>query len=190
MAVAYDWHNYGKPTIGDRTDIEGVPIDHLQALLPHLLPARQRVADRRREDSTKPRARRWCSKHFGAIPRPARDPAGTSTPRADAGRRAPRGPAPRGRRADRRGRRTTFRRRVPEDCRDCRSSVRYSRRAGWAAAQALVATGKAAAVCSAALMLAEPGMFGFGVQVRKPAIRSTRHSISSSRSSKSRPPNP
>jgi zinc protease len=31
MAAAFDWHNYGKPTIGNRADIERVPIDRLQA---------------------------------------------------------------------------------------------------------------------------------------------------------------
>jgi len=31
MAVAFEWHNYGKSTIGNRTDIERVPIDSLQA---------------------------------------------------------------------------------------------------------------------------------------------------------------
>ncbi|HEV3439644.1 MAG TPA: insulinase family protein, partial [Gemmata sp.] len=30
MAAAYEWHNYGKSTIGNRTDIERVPIDNLQ----------------------------------------------------------------------------------------------------------------------------------------------------------------
>lgn len=30
-AAAYEWHNYGKSTIGNRTDIERVPIDSLQA---------------------------------------------------------------------------------------------------------------------------------------------------------------
>ena len=29
-AVAYEWHNYGKSTIGNRSDIERVPIDNLQ----------------------------------------------------------------------------------------------------------------------------------------------------------------
>src|SRR5882724_11455031 len=29
-AAAYDWHNYGKSTIGNRTDIERVPIENLQ----------------------------------------------------------------------------------------------------------------------------------------------------------------
>jgi zinc protease len=31
MAIAYEWHNYGKSTIGNRADIERVPIDNLQA---------------------------------------------------------------------------------------------------------------------------------------------------------------
>ena len=30
-SVAYEWHNYGKSTIGNRTDIERVPIDNLRA---------------------------------------------------------------------------------------------------------------------------------------------------------------
>ena len=31
MAAAYEWHNYGKSTIGARADLENVPIDRLQA---------------------------------------------------------------------------------------------------------------------------------------------------------------
>src|SRR5258708_3555832 len=31
VATAYLWHNYGKPTIGSRADIENVPIDRLAA---------------------------------------------------------------------------------------------------------------------------------------------------------------
>src|SRR5262249_59719830 len=31
VAAAYLWHNYGKPTIGARADIENVPIDRLAA---------------------------------------------------------------------------------------------------------------------------------------------------------------
>ncbi len=31
MAIAYEWHNYGKSTIGNRADIERVPIENLQA---------------------------------------------------------------------------------------------------------------------------------------------------------------
>ncbi len=31
QSVAYDWHSYGRPTIGNRSDIENVDIAHLQA---------------------------------------------------------------------------------------------------------------------------------------------------------------
>jgi len=31
MATAFEWHNYGKSTIGNRSDIERVPIENLQA---------------------------------------------------------------------------------------------------------------------------------------------------------------
>lgn len=31
LAAAYDWHNYGKSTIGSKADLENVPIDRLQA---------------------------------------------------------------------------------------------------------------------------------------------------------------
>ncbi|MGE5451859.1 MAG: M16 family metallopeptidase [Acidobacteriota bacterium] len=31
VATMYEWHNYGKSTIGARTDVEGVDISHLQA---------------------------------------------------------------------------------------------------------------------------------------------------------------
>ncbi len=31
MSAAYDWHNYGKPVIGARSDIEHVNVDHLRA---------------------------------------------------------------------------------------------------------------------------------------------------------------
>ncbi|MFN9853879.1 MAG: M16 family metallopeptidase, partial [Planctomycetota bacterium] len=30
QAVAYEWHNYGKTTIGNRSDIERVPVDNLR----------------------------------------------------------------------------------------------------------------------------------------------------------------
>ena len=40
-AVAYDWHNYGKPTIGNRSDIERVPVENLRAFYKKLLPAGQ-----------------------------------------------------------------------------------------------------------------------------------------------------
>ena len=54
QASAYDWHNYGNLTIGARSDIENVDIAAAAGVLPALLPARQRGADRRR--AVRPRA--------------------------------------------------------------------------------------------------------------------------------------
>ena len=31
MAVMFHWHNYGRSTIGEKSDIEGAPIERLQA---------------------------------------------------------------------------------------------------------------------------------------------------------------
>ena len=31
MSSAFEWHNYGKSTIGNRADIERVPIDRLKS---------------------------------------------------------------------------------------------------------------------------------------------------------------
>ena len=30
MSAAYEWHNYGKTTIGNRADIERVPVENLR----------------------------------------------------------------------------------------------------------------------------------------------------------------
>jgi zinc protease len=49
LAAMYDWHNYGKSTIGARTDVENVDIPRLQAFYQAALPARQRDADRHRQ---------------------------------------------------------------------------------------------------------------------------------------------
>ena len=93
-----DWHNYGKTTIGDRTDIENVPIDRLQAFYRTLLPARQRACCRRRPlrraegaGARREALRRDCQADAHAATR--------STRRADAGRRALGHAAPRRRRA-------------------------------------------------------------------------------------------
>ena len=49
QSVAYDWHSYGRSTIGNRSDIENVKIENLQAFYRTLLPARQRGAAGRRQ---------------------------------------------------------------------------------------------------------------------------------------------
>ena len=39
LPAVFQWHNYGHSTIGEKSDIEGAPIERLQAVLPPLLPA-------------------------------------------------------------------------------------------------------------------------------------------------------
>ena len=70
-AAAYNWHNYGKPTIGNRSDIERVPVERLQAFYRKYYQPDNVVlvvAGRFEE----PRALELVQKYFGAIPRPAR----------------------------------------------------------------------------------------------------------------------
>jgi len=70
-AAAYDWHNYGKSTIGNRTDIERVPIENLRAFYRKFYQPDNvvlTVAGQFAED----KALELVQKYFGAIPRPAR----------------------------------------------------------------------------------------------------------------------
>jgi zinc protease len=69
--IAYPWHNYGNPTIGQRADIERVPIDKLQAFYRTWYQPDNAVlliAGRFEE----PRALELVAKHFGPIAKPAR----------------------------------------------------------------------------------------------------------------------
>ena len=71
MAAAYEWHNYGKTTIGNRFDIERVPIDNLRAFYrKYYQPDNvvMIVAGKFKEA----RALELIQKHLGAIPRPKR----------------------------------------------------------------------------------------------------------------------
>ena len=71
MAAAFDWHNYGKSTIGNRTDIERVPIKNLQAFYKKHYQADNCVlvvAGRFDE----PKALALIEKYFGALPKPTR----------------------------------------------------------------------------------------------------------------------
>jgi zinc protease len=70
-ATAYNWHNYGKPTIGNRSDIERVPVDNLRAFYKKyyqpdnvvlVVAGKFEVA----------RALGLVQKYFGPIPRPER----------------------------------------------------------------------------------------------------------------------
>ena len=70
-AVAYDWHNYAKPTIGNRSDIERVPIQNLQAFYrKYYQPDNVMLIVAGKFDEAKALA--MITKHFGVVPRPAR----------------------------------------------------------------------------------------------------------------------
>ena len=70
-SVAYDWHNYGKSTIGARSDLENVPIERLQAFYKKYYQpdnAILTVAGKIDEAATL----ELVNKYFGSIPRPTR----------------------------------------------------------------------------------------------------------------------
>ena len=70
-AVAYEWHNYGKLTIGNRSDIERVPVDNLRDFYRRFYqPDNAVLVVAGRFDEKK--ALEYIQKYFGAIPRPDR----------------------------------------------------------------------------------------------------------------------
>ena len=71
LAVAYEWHNYGKSTIGNRSDIERVPIDRLQAFYKkYYQPDNVLVVVAGKFDEA--RALALFGKYFGALRKPER----------------------------------------------------------------------------------------------------------------------
>ena len=71
LATMYVWHNYGKPTIGARSDVENVDIGKLQAFYRQYYQpdnATLIVSGKFNEAQTL----RWIADGFGAIPKPAR----------------------------------------------------------------------------------------------------------------------
>lgn len=71
MAAAFEWHNYGKSTIGARSDIENVPIERLQAFYrKYYQPDNAILVVAGKFDV--PRTLGLIATKFGAIPRPAR----------------------------------------------------------------------------------------------------------------------
>ncbi len=71
VSTMYLWHNYGKSTIGARSDIENVPIPRLQAFYrEHYQPDNAVLLVSGRIDETKTLA--LIAKHFGLIPKPKR----------------------------------------------------------------------------------------------------------------------
>ena len=86
-AAAFDWHNYGKSTIGARTDVENVRIDNLQAFYRRYYQPDNAVlviAGKLDRDATLA----LVNATFGAIPRPTRTllPAYTRDPVQDGAR--------------------------------------------------------------------------------------------------------
>ncbi len=70
-SAAFEWHNYGKSTIGNRTDIERVPITNLQAFYrKYYQPDNAVLIVAGKFDEKK--ALELCEKYFGSIPKPAR----------------------------------------------------------------------------------------------------------------------
>ncbi len=98
QSIAYDWHNYGNSTIGNRSDIENVEIANLQAFYrTYYQPDNAVLLIAGKFEPAK--ALQLVTKHFGAIPRPTRKLPTAVDGGADAGWRAQRHGAPRGRSA-------------------------------------------------------------------------------------------
>ncbi len=78
MATAYEWHNYGKSTIGNRSDIERVPIENLQDFYKkHYQPDNAVVIVAGKFDEAK--ALSLVNKYYGSMPRPTRKLSATYT---------------------------------------------------------------------------------------------------------------
>ncbi|KQV44933.1 MULTISPECIES: pitrilysin family protein [unclassified Duganella] len=78
MSVAFDWHNYGKSTIGARSDIEGVSIDRLRAFYQrYYQPDNAILMVAGRFDEARVLAQ--INELFGKIPKPTRVLAPTYT---------------------------------------------------------------------------------------------------------------
>ncbi|MDQ6678541.1 MAG: insulinase family protein, partial [Acidobacteriota bacterium] len=166
MATAYEWHNYGKETIGSKADLEHVPIDRLQAFYHNYYQpdnAVLLVAGKIDE----PKALQLVNEIFGKIPRPARKLQTTYTldPVQD-------------------GERTVIVRRVgdvqlidavyhtPDGSNPDTAALDVladlmERAPSGRLYQALVETKKAASVTAFQFQLKEPGVIVFGATVRK-----------------------
>ncbi|UMR33085.1 insulinase family protein [Massilia sp. MB5] len=71
QSVAYDWHSYGRSTIGNRSDIENVRIENLQAFYrTWYQPDNAVLLVAGKFDPSQTLA--WISKSFGVIPKPKR----------------------------------------------------------------------------------------------------------------------
>lgn len=72
QAVMYDWHAYGRPTIGARSDIENVEIPNLRAFYERYYQPDNAVLTISGKFDTE-KVLGWVAKSFGPIPRPKRE---------------------------------------------------------------------------------------------------------------------
>lgn len=78
MSTAYLWHNYGKSTIGSRSDLENVPIDRLQAFYrKYYQPDNAVLTVVGKIDEAK--TLQMINEKFGTIPKPTREIPATYT---------------------------------------------------------------------------------------------------------------
>ncbi len=71
LAASYEWHNYGKTTIGNRSDIERVPIEKLQAFYrKYYQPDNAVLIVAGQFDEAKTLG--WIAKYFGPLKKPVR----------------------------------------------------------------------------------------------------------------------
>jgi zinc protease len=78
MSAAYEWHNYGKSTIGSRADIENVSIDRLQAFYKkYYQPDNAVLTVAGKIDEAK--TLELINQYFGVTPKPVREIAPTYT---------------------------------------------------------------------------------------------------------------
>lgn len=78
FSTAYEWHNYGKSTIGNRADIERVPVENLRRFYKRFYqPDNAMLIVAGKFDPQKAAA--LIQQHFGAIPKPDRELDGTYT---------------------------------------------------------------------------------------------------------------
>lgn len=71
LSAAYEWHNYGKSTIGNRADIERVPVENLRRFYQKFYqPDNAMLIIAGKFDPQK--ALQAAQQHFGAIPKPER----------------------------------------------------------------------------------------------------------------------
>lgn len=78
MATAFEWHNYGKSTIGNRADIERVPVEKLRVFYrKYYQPDNAMIIVAGKFDADK--ALGMIKKYFGSIPRPKRKLSNTYT---------------------------------------------------------------------------------------------------------------